>query len=68
MLTYKKTGNVLEVTETLMSFTSDSKSYWYYDVANWFKSSTGKINAPCDRKMSDADIAWVETYYLPKVA
>ena len=67
MLTYSLTGDILEVTETIMSFTANKKSYWYYDIRNWFKSSTGKRNAICDRKMSEADIAWVEKYYLPKV-
>jgi hypothetical protein len=67
MLTYRKDGDILEVTETTMSFTSDSKSYWYYDINSWFKSSTGKRNAPCDRKMSESDKAWVEKYYLAKM-
>ena len=67
MLAYKLEGDILEVKEALMSFTSTKVSYWYYDIKNWRKSSHGKANDPCDRVMSASDIAWVEKYYIPKV-
>lgn len=67
MLTYRQDGDILEVTETTMSWTDTKKSFWYYDINSWFKSSTGKCNAPCDRKMSESDKQWVEKYYLAKM-
>lgn len=66
-LSYNLKGDILEVKETLMSFTSTEVSYWYYDIKNWKKSSHGKINDPCDRNMNRSDIIWVSKYYIPKV-
>jgi hypothetical protein len=68
MLSYKMVGkHILEVTETLHSFTDTKVSYCYYDLLHKRKSSTGKRYSVPDIPMSDNDLKWVETYYLPKV-
>lgn len=67
MLQFKLTGNILEVTEAIFSWHETKITYWYYDIKNWIKSSTGRKDSKPDRKMNDADIAWVKKYYIPKV-
>lgn len=66
-LAYKLTGDVLEVTETLIGWNDTKVTFWYYDVANWVKSSHGKANEVPTRPMSQGSIDWVKKYYLPKV-
>jgi hypothetical protein len=65
-LTYKLTGDVLEVTETLIGWNSTKVTFWYYDVANWLVSN-GRPNEAPTRPMTPDAIAWVQKYYIPKV-
>lgn len=69
MLSYRMVDeNILEVKETIHSFTKTKNTFWYYDIKNWFKSSTGKENDMNHmRKMTQTDIDWVKKYYIPKV-
>lgn len=67
MLSYRMINeNILEVIETSHTFTKTSRSYWYYNIKTWYKSSHGKMNDPTDRKMNESDIEWVKKYYIPK--
>lgn len=66
-LDYKLTGDVLEVTETLIGWNSTKVTFWYYDIKNWLKSSHGKANEVPTRPMDQGSIDWVQKYYLPKV-
>ena len=67
MLTFKLNDNILEVVETSMSFTQTLKSYWYYDIVSWRKSSTGEAGAVIDRDIEPWQIEWIKKYYFPKV-
>lgn len=68
MLSFKMVSeNVLEVKETIMSFTKDKVSYWYYDIKNWKKSMFGTEGEIPSVPMSAAGIDWVKKYYLQKV-
>lgn len=66
MLTYKLQGDLLEVTEALMSFTHTKYTFWYYDIARWLKSRLGTKDEVPTQPMSEADKLWVRTHYLPK--
>lgn len=66
MLTCKLDGDILEVTERIMSFSDTKVTYWYYDVKNWLRSRTGKQDELPTETMPAENIAWVEKYYLPK--
>jgi hypothetical protein len=67
MLTFKLRGDILEVRQTVLSFTVVVHTYWYYNIKTWCKSSFGKKDDVPDREMTETDIAWVKRYYLPKV-
>lgn len=67
MLSFKLNGNILEVIETTMSFNQDLKSYWYYDIVNWRKSSTGKQGAMIDRDIEAWQVEWIKQHYFSKV-
>jgi len=67
MLSFKLTGDILEVKETILYFTKDKVSYWYYDIVKWEKSSKGDKDEVPNRKCSPEDIEWVTKYYLPKL-
>jgi len=67
MLSYKLDGDILEVKETIHGFNNSKVTYFYYDIKNWKKSSTGKKDSKPDRDMIQADIDWVKKYYIPKV-
>lgn len=69
MLSYRMIDeNILEVKEAIHSFTTTKNTFWYYDIKNWFKSSTGKENDINHmREMTQSDIDWVKKYYIPKV-
>lgn len=67
MLTYKLTGDILEVKETTDGWITSAYSYWYYDIVNWRQSSKGQENDEINRDMTPAGISWVKTHYLPKV-
>lgn len=67
MLSFKLEGDILEVTEVMHSFYGTKRTYWYYDIKTWRKSSYGKEGDPPDTKMLDDEIDWVIKYYLPKV-
>lgn len=67
MLRYKREGDIVEITEIIMSFTEDKKSYWYHDLKNWRVSSTGKKNSPIDKDMTPSEIEYFKKYHLPKI-
>lgn len=67
MLTFKLTGNILEVKENLHGWSDTKYSYWYYDIVNWRQSSKGIENDQIDRDMLESSITWVKKYYFPKV-
>jgi hypothetical protein len=67
MLTFKLNGNILEVIETTMTFHQDLKSYWYYDLVSWRKSSTGRQGAMIDRDIEPWQIEWIKKHYYSKV-
>jgi hypothetical protein len=67
MLTFKLNGNILEVIETTMTFNNTLKSYWYYDIINWRKSSTGRQGAKIDRDIEPRQIEWIKKHYYSKV-
>lgn len=66
-LQFRLEGDILEVTETLMSFHNTRVSYWYYDIKRWLVSSFGKQGDRPDRVMCSGQIEWVRKYYLPHV-
>lgn len=66
-LQFKLEGDILEVKETICGFHNTKVSFWYYDIANWMKSSHGKQGDRPDRQMTHDDISWVKRHYLPKV-
>jgi hypothetical protein len=59
--------NILTVVETLLSFNHTRATFWYYDIEQWKKSSTGKEGSVIDREMTQSDINWVKKHYLTKV-
>jgi hypothetical protein len=66
-LKIERNGDLLQVIETIHSFTSTRRTYWYYDVGIWWKSSRGREGDIPDRPMTPEDIEWVQKHYLPKV-
>jgi len=67
MLEYKLNGDILEVKQTIFSFTKTSREYWYYNIRDWKKSSTGQKNDIPRQSMTQEDIEWVKRFYLPMV-
>jgi hypothetical protein len=67
MLNFNLNNGILEVEETVHSFTRTKVSYWYYDLTSWKKSSHGRKGDVPDRVMSDHDKDWVIKHYIPKV-
>lgn len=67
MLQFSLCNNLLEVRETLHGFCSTKCTYWYYDVANWTKSTRGQRGDQPHQAMTENEIAWVTQHYLPKV-
>lgn len=67
MLTFKLNDNILEIIETTHTFNQTYKSYWYYDIINWRKSSTGQQGSKIDRDIEPWQIEWVKKHYFPKV-
>ena len=68
MLEFSKTGDILEVIESILFLNKTKTLYWYYDVKNWKQSSFGKKGDNPDREMTDNAIEWVKKHYLPKVS
>lgn len=66
MLTCKLDGDLLAVTETLMSFTQTRVAYWYYDVSKWLRTLHGTKDERPSAPMSPQEIAWVSQHYLTK--
>jgi hypothetical protein len=66
-LSFKLSGNILEVKETRVNWTATHVTFWYYDVENWLVSSTGRSNEVPTRPMQQDSIDWVKKHYLPKV-
>jgi hypothetical protein len=67
MLSFNLNGTILEVVETTMTFHQDLKSYWYYDLVSWRKSSTGRPGAMIDRDIEPWQIEWIKQHYFPKI-
>ena len=67
MLTFNLNGTILEVVESTLGPNTTLKSYWYYDIINWRKSSTGKVGGSIDRDIESWQIDWIKKYYFPKV-
>jgi hypothetical protein len=67
MLSFKLDGDILEVKEIIMSFTTTETSYFYYDIKNWLVSCHGKKDDKPTRPCTQSGIDWVKKYYLPKV-
>lgn len=59
--------DVIEVKETLFSYSANRVTHWYYNIKEWKKSSRGKEGETPDRIMNEQDINWVKKHYLPKV-
>lgn len=59
------TNGLLRVKETLMSFTQTSTSFWYYDLEKNLKSLTGKEGEVPLAPITDAQLSWIQTYYVP---
>lgn len=57
----------LEVKETMMSWTNDRITYWYYDTEKWLKTRAGKEGDTPDQVCTKADIDWATRHYLPKL-
>jgi hypothetical protein len=66
-LEYKLTGDILEVTETIHSFTKTDRTYWYFNIKTWMRSQHGRKNDSADYPMDQGSIDSVQKYYLPKV-
>ena len=66
MLRFKRTGNVIEVEETLHGYNSTSVHYRYYNLVTWMKSSTGEKDAELDFRMDQGSIDWAKKHYLPR--
>lgn len=64
MVSFKLEGEILEVKEKVVGFTSTDIKYWYYNIRTWEKSSTGTKNSKPNRKMLEDDIEWIKKYYL----
>ena len=65
-ITLDEETGILEVIETLMSFTSTHSNYWYTDTRNWLQSSHGKQGDTPDRPMNARAIEWAKKHYLPR--
>ncbi len=68
------TPDILEVTETQMTFTTTTRRYFYTDIFSW-ESLTSPRAAKQNvadgfkyrREMTDAEREWCQKHYLPKV-
>lgn len=67
-LNHSLAGDILEVIEVHHSAIDTRRYYWYYDIKNWLVSSTGKKGETPNRPMTPSAIAWVQKYYLTKLA
>lgn len=65
-ITLDEETGILEVIETLMTFNSTHRKYFYYDTRNWLQSAHGKQGDKPDRYMHPGDIEWVQQHYLPR--
>ena len=63
MLEYKLTGNILQVTEKIMGFTSTDVKIVEYNIKKW----ESRVQPDNFRAMTQSSIDWVKKYYLPKV-
>lgn len=59
-------GNVLEVKDVELSFHTTKVRYWYYDIAHWLRTRTGKQGEVPSQPMSQPEIDWVRKYHLPR--
>ena len=66
MLRFKRTGDVIEVKQTIMSFNDTFVEYWYYNVKTWLSSVHGKKGDKLIHPICQGSIDWVKKHYLPK--
>jgi len=75
MLNYKMvTPDILEVTETMMSFTSTERRYFYTDIISWESLTSPRAAKQAvdkgfkyRREMTDSEREWCQKHYLSKV-
>jgi hypothetical protein len=67
MLSFNLNGTILEVVESTLGHNTTLKSYWYYDLVSWRKSSTGRQGAMIDRDIEPWQIEWIKQHYFPKI-
>ena len=67
MLTFNLNNTILEVVETVYTYTETQKSYWYYDIKSWRKSITGRQYAPIVMDIEKNQIEYIKKNYFPKV-
>lgn len=60
-----KLKDCYEVKETVHGWYKDTHTYYYFNLEQRRRSSSGKKNAPLDTHMSDSDVHWAEQYYIP---
>ena len=63
MLEYKLIGDILQVTEKIMGFTSTDIKIVEYNIKTW----ESRVQPDNFRAMTQSSIDWVKKYYLPKV-
>lgn len=63
-----KTPTILEVQEVSMSWTSDTKTYWYYDTANLLQNTRGVKDEVPTHAMREDQIAWMREHHIPNAA
>ncbi len=65
MLKRELNGNILHVTESILSFHDTQVTHWYYDIKKWMVSSHGREGDMPDRAMTLNAIAWCKKYHIP---
>ena len=68
MLRIKRDRDIIEVKETLLSWSETTIRYWYYNLKTCMKSATGKKDALLNFPMDQGSIDWVKKYYLPRAS
>jgi len=62
-------GNILTIRSvTINDRRQDTVNYWYTNIVEWTKSTTGvKDDRTCMLPMDESGIAWCKDHHLPKV-
>ena len=63
MLKYKLIGDILQVTEKIMGWTSTDIKIVEYNIKTW----ESRVQPDNFRAMTQSSINWVNKYYLPKI-